>query len=85
MQKADLLDYKNIVSSYPSSVKGVVVTYDWLAREGHPLYDLSVGMLVRHGIYEYPDGLSPKQRFGLAREGGIQVPEWMDDPLSQKK
>ena len=59
--------------------------YNWMAREGHPLYDLSVGMLARHSIYKDPDGLSPKQRFDLTRKGGIQVPEWMDDPLSQKK
>jgi hypothetical protein len=58
--------------------------YNRLARIGHPLYHLSVGLLVRHGMYEDPDGLSPKQRFDMARKGGVKVPDWMDqDPLRE--
>ena len=59
--------------------------YNWLAREGHPLHDLSTGMLVRHGIYEDPDGFPPKQRFDLARKGNIAVPDWMNELESKKK
>jgi hypothetical protein len=65
--------------------KTILSDYHWLAREAHPLYDLSVGMLVRHGIYEDPDGLSPKQRFDMARKGGVKVPEWMNDIIIEKK
>jgi len=51
--------------------------YNGLARDGHPLYDLSLGLLVRHGICEDPDGLSPRQRFDMARKGGVEVPDRM--------
>ena len=67
------------------SCRSVLSDYNWLAREGHPLYHLSVGMLVRHGIYEDPDSWSPKQRFDLAREGGVLVPEWMDEVPAKEK
>jgi hypothetical protein len=67
------------------SCESVLADYNWLAREGHPLYDLSVGMLVRHGIYEDPDGLSHKQRFDMARKGEVRIPEWMDEVVAAEK
>ena len=71
--------------SEDGSCRSVLSDYKWLAREGHPLYHLSVGMLVRHGIYEDPDSWSPQQRFDLARKGGVLVPKWMDKVLPKEK
>ena len=86
-EEKDLIPRHNPSSFFSEgdAFSGYSPDYNWLAREGHPLYDMSVGMLVRHNIYEDPDGLNQRQRFDMARKGGVQVPEWMDKPLSQKK
>lgn len=85
----NLPNYKHPFKSYLteefSKEAKWVPDYNWLAREGHPLHDLSIGMLVRHGIYEDPDGFPPKQRFDLARKGNIAIPDWMNELETKKK
>jgi TPR repeat protein len=46
--------------------------------EGH----LVVGWLSRHGYIQDPDNLSVKQRVTIAREGGWNVPDWMESVIS---
>jgi TPR repeat protein len=49
-----------------------------LPKRNDPEGHLVVGWLVRHRFIEDPDNMTVLQRMAKAREGGWDVPDWMD-------
>ena len=59
----------------------------WFARsrEGDPEGHLVTGWLGRHEMATDPEGLTIARRMDLVRDGGWQVPEWMNYPALVKQ
>jgi len=59
----------------------------WFARsrEGDPEGHLVTGWLGRHQLAIDPEGFQVARRMDLARSGGWQVPEWMNDPATARQ
>lgn len=77
----DWLEADKIIASLKQSDE-ISDIIDWwykdLASKNDAEGHLVTGWLVRHGLAEDPDKLSLKDRLNRAREGGWDVPEWME-------
>jgi TPR repeat protein len=51
---------------------------DKLAKKGDPEGHLVVGWLARHGLIKDPEGMTVVERMNLARQGGWDIPDWMN-------
>lgn len=69
-----------LIASITSSKDVIPWWYDELVKKGDPEGHLVVGWLVRHNLIKDPDGMTIAERMALARNGGWNVPEWMDAP-----
>jgi TPR repeat protein len=77
-EKADQIISSQRTNRYAEAVLGW--WYEQLAVKNDPEGHLVVGWLVRHHIAKDPDNISIHQRMDLARQGGWNVPAWMDEP-----